>query len=445
MQAYISSFSFDQRLAPYDIAGSIAHVTMLSAKRIISAAAAGKIISGLKSIDRDLRNGKKLPPAEDIHFAIEAELVRRIGETGKKMHTARSRNDQVVLDLKLYAREASQKIIRKIQDTQKAILACAERSKNVLMPGYTHLQHGQPLFFAHHILAYGWMLERDKERFQDMRRRLDENPLGACAFAGTAFPIDRAKTAKLLKFSKTTENSVDTVSDRDFIVETVFDCALTMVHLSRFAEEIVNWSSSEFGFVSLPDHLTSGSSIMPQKRNPDTAELIRGKSSKTIGNLTQLLSLIKNLPLSYNRDLQEDKPPLFESADTTLASLEIAEQTFAGLKVNAKRMEEECRKGFLLATELADYLARKGLPFRKAHGIVNALIGDLRKSPGIGEDLENVPLSVLRKHCPLFGQDIFKYLSPKHNASNKNSYGGTGTKALEAQIRNFKKKIFRKS
>ena len=439
MEDYISSFSFDRRLAPYDIEGSIAHVQMLSAKRIIPAKDAAKIIRGLKSIGHDVAKGRKLPAAEDIHFAVEAELVRRIGEAGKKMHTARSRNDQVVLDLKLYVRKAANDVIGKIVKTQKAVLGCASKNSSVLMPGYTHLQHGQPLFFAHHILAYGWMLERDKGRFKDTLKRLDENPLGACAFAGTAFPIDRAKTARALGFSKTSENSVDTVSDRDFIVEFVFASALLMTHLSRFAEEMVTWSSSEFGFVKLPEHLTSGSSIMPQKRNPDTAELIRGKSSKTIGNLTQLLSLIKNLPLSYNRDLQEDKPPLFDAADTALASLDIAEQTFAGMKVNAERMDEECRKGYLLATELADYLARKGMPFRKAHAAVKQLINDLRNNLKFDEDLENLPLSELRKYSTLFEQDVFKHLSPRLNAAAKNSYGGTGSKALAVQIRNFKK------
>lgn len=441
MQDYISSFSFDRRLAPYDIEGSIAHVQMLEAQRIIPSKDAAKILQGLKSIQSDLAKGKKLAPAEDIHLALEAELVRRIGETGKKMHTARSRNDQVVLDLKLYVRKAAQDMIDNIVRTQKAVLNCASKNKDVLMPGYTHLQHGQPLFFAHHILAYGWMLERDKGRFKDTLKRLDENPLGACAFAGTAFPIDRAKTARALGFSKPSENSVDTVSDRDFIVEFVFACALLMTHLSRFAEEIVIWSSSEFGFVNLPEHLTSGSSIMPQKRNPDTAELLRGKSSKTIGNLTQLLSLIKNLPLSYNRDLQEDKPPLFDAADTALASLDIAEQTFAGMKVNAGRMEEECRKGYLLATELADYLARKGLPFRKAHSLVKQLINDLRTHSKFSEDLSNVPLTELKRSSPLFEQDIFKHLSPRQNAAVKNSYGGTGSQALAVQIQSLKKLI----
>ena len=434
---YISSFSFDQRLAPYDIQGSIAHVQMLAQKKIIPAKDSGKIIAGLKTIARDLEKGKKLIKAEDIHFALEAELIRRIGEVGKKMHTARSRNDQVVLDLKLYTRDMAGRIIQNLLAVQKAVLACAAKYPQALMPGFTHLQHGQPVFFAHHILAYAWMLERDKGRFKDCLKRLNENPLGACAFAGTAFPIDRLKTSGLLKFSKPTENSLDTVSDRDFIAEFIFACALTMTHLSRLAEEMVVWTSSEFGFVALPDHLTSGSSIMPQKRNPDTAELLRGKSSRTIGNLAQILSILKSLPLSYNRDLQEDKPPLFDSADTTLASLEIAAQIFSGLQVNVEAMENQCRKGYLLATELADYLARKGMPFRAAHTIVGKIVKDLRDQHG-SENLEDISLSDLKTYSPLFEKDVFPYLSPRHNASAKNSYGGTGERALAAQIRNLK-------
>lgn len=438
VQDYIASFSFDQRLAPYDIEGSIAHVSMLAAKKIISPSDAKKIISGLNGILKNILKGKKLPPAEDIHFAIEAELIRKIGETGKKMHSARSRNDQVALDLKLYARDMGGRIMGGLLETQKTILACALKYENTLMPGFTHLQHGQPIFFAHHVLAYAWMLERDKGRFKDMLARLDENPLGACAFAGTAFPIDRKKTSSLLKFSRPTENSVDAVSDRDFVAEFIFDCALVMTHLSRLAEEMVVWTSSEFGFVTLPEHLTSGSSIMPQKRNPDAAELLRGKSSRLIGNLAQILSLLKSLPLSYNRDLQEDKPPLFDSADSTLASLEIAGETFKGLKVNVQAMEEQCRKGYLLATELADYLAGKGTPFRAAHAIVGKMVKALR-SEGGSENLEDLSLSQLQSYSPLFEPDVYPRLSPYHNAAAKNSYGGTGKKALAVQIKNLKK------
>lgn len=436
---YISSFSFDQRLAPYDIQGSIAHVQMLSRCKIIPAKDASKIVAGLQSIQKDLSRGKKLPKAEDIHFAVENELIRRVGETGKKMHTARSRNDQVVLDLKLYVRDQTRKLIDQIAAAQKAILHCAIKNQETLMPGFTHLQHGQPIFFAHHILAYAWMLERDKSRFNDLLKRLDESPLGACALAGTAFPIDRKMTARLLGFSGVTENSVDTVSDRDFIAEFVFDCALMMVHLSRLAEDIVIWSSAEFDFISLPESLTSGSSIMPQKRNPDTAELLRGKSSRTIGALMHLLSLLKSQPLAYNRDLQEDKPPLFDAAETTLVSLALAGQFFDGMKVNREKMEQSCAKGFLMATELADYLTRKGVPFRAAHSIINKIVQALRQRAEGEQDFQHLSLSQLQSFSPLFESDVYAVLSPLAVAKSRNSYGGTGSKALASQINKLKK------
>lgn len=437
-QDYISSFSFDWRLAPYDIQGSIAHVKMLARCKIISSSDSKKIISGLESIQKNLSLGKKLPKAEDIHFAIENELVRRIGETGKRMHTARSRNDQVVLALKLYVRDMAERIVHEIKESQTAILNCAMKNQKTLMPGFTHLQHGQPIFFAHHILACAWMLQRDKERFSDMLKRLDESPIGACAMAGTAFPIDRHYTANLLGFSRVSENSIDTVSDRDFVIEFVFDCAMTMVHLSRLAEDLIVWSSAEFDFVTLDTKLTSGSSIMPQKRNPDTIELLRGKSSRTIGDLVQLLTLLKGLPLSYNRDLQEDKPPLFDAAETTILSLSLTSDIFKTIKINKEKMEQSCRRGFLLATELADYLARKGVPFRKAHSIVSKMIEDFRQGPECYEDLQNLSLNELKSYSSKFDVDVYKLLSPLRNAEEKNSYGGTGVRAMSRQIHQLK-------
>lgn len=434
-QDYISSFSFDQRLAPYDIQGSIAHVKMLAKQKIIPVSDSRKIIAGLASIHKDLEKGKTIPKAEDIHFAIENELVKRIGEIGKKMHTARSRNDQVALDLKLYVRDVSKKIIEEIKQAQKAILKCAVINQSIIMPGFTHLQHGQPIFFSHHILAYGWMLERDKSRLLDLLNRLDQSPLGACALAGTAFPIDRHKTAKLLGFSQVTENSIDTVSDRDFILEFNFNCALTMVHLSRLAEELIIWSSQEFNYITLAKEFTSGSSMMPQKRNPDTLELLRGKASRAIGNITELLALIKGQPLSYNRDLQEDKPPLFDTADTTLLSLSLVRQIFETLKVNGEKMEESCEKGFLLATEAADYLAKKGMPFRKAHEIVSGIVNKIGSQK---KDFRDMTLAELKSFSKLFEKDFYQILSPRISAKSKNSYGGTGAKALESQIQKLR-------
>ena len=445
---YIGSFSFDQRLAPYDIRGSVAHVRMLARQKIIASADAQKIERGLLAILKDIQNGKQVPEAEDIHFAIENELVKRIGVVGKKMHTARSRNDQVALDLRLYTADFTQKIIGAIVSAQKEILKLAEKHQQTLMPGFTHLQHGQPLFFAHHLLAYGWMLERDKQRFVDGLTRVKKSPLGACALAGTAFDIDRQWVARELGFDAVgavgatgavTENSVDAVSDRDFIVEFVFCCALTMVHLSRMAEEWVIWSSSEFGYVRLSDEFTSGSSIMPQKRNPDTAELIRGKCSRTIGGLMHLLSLIKNQTLAYNRDLQEDKPPLFDSAETTLKSVDLAARIVASLQVDKKRMADSCNKGFLLSTELADYLARKGMPFREAHRIIHGLAQKMRAQKADDESLQKISLQELKKLSPIFENDVFKVLSLQNAAANRNSEGGTGTRALQDQIKKMRK------
>ncbi len=438
---FIGSFSFDQRLAPYDIRGSVAHVRMLAKQHIIPSGDAKKIVRGLESIARDLAHGRKLRAAEDIHFAIESELVRSIGLVGKKMHTARSRNDQVALDLKLYVMDKSRGIMTRIRKAQKAVLECAVKNRGAVMPGFTHLQHGQPVFFAHHILAYGWMLERDYTRFADGMRRADESPLGACALAGTAFNINPLGTAKALGISRVMENSIDAVSDRDFVAEFIFNCSLTMVHLSRLAEEMVVWSSEEFGYIKLADALTSGSSIMPQKRNPDALELLRGKSARTIGGLTQILSLLKGLPLAYNRDLQEDKLPLFDAADTTLASLEVAGVTFSTLQIDRRKMAESCSKGFLLATELADYLARKGMPFRAAHAVTRQIVNACRHDAAIDGNLQNVSLSILKKHSPLFGQDVFKFLSVENNARAKNSYGGTGERALSRQISQFRKII----
>jgi argininosuccinate lyase len=435
---YIASFSFDQRLAPYDIQGSVAHVSMLARKKIIPAGDARHIIAGLHAIEKDLKRGWKLSKAEDIHFAIESELIRRIGKVGKRMHTARSRNDQVVLDLKLYVRDWTNRMLHEIRTAQQSILDCAVRNGGTIMPGFTHLQHGQPVFFAHHILAYAWMLQRDRERFQDALKRLDENPLGACALAGTAFPIDRKLTARLLGFSRVSENSIDTVADRDFIVEFVFACALTQVHLSRLAEELIIWSSTEFDYVKLADEFTSGSSIMPQKRNPDTAELLRGKTSRAIGGLTHLLTLLKGQPLAYNRDLQEDKPPLFDAAETTLLSVSLVRQMFASLQVNAKKMEKSCNGGFLLATELADYLARKGMPFREAHGVIKEIVNELRRDPKSDQALQNYTLEDFKSFSPLFQKDVFDSLSLRRVAERRNSYGGTGSKALQQQIRQLK-------
>ncbi len=437
-QSFIASLSFDIRLAPYDIEGSIAHARMLSKCRIIPSRDARRIIRGLEAILRDLSRGKRLPQEEDIHFAIERELIRRIGPVGGKLHTARSRNDQIALDLKLYLRDQIQLIIREILRLQEAIVRVAEENMDVIMPGFTHVQHAQPVLFAHHILAYAWMFDRDRGRFQDAWMRADEMPLGSAALAGTSFPIDRAYVAKLLGFSRVTANSVDTVSDRDFLVEFVSAAALVMTHLSRLAEELVLWSSSEFNMIRLQNEFTSGSSIMPQKRNPDVAEIIRGESGRIYGNLVALLTILKGLPLSYNRDLQEDKPPIFDTVDTLQGCLAVTGPMIATMVVRADRMRALCDRGFLAATELADYLTEKGTPFRTAHGVVKRVVAYCEKQR---MRLDDLTLEELRRFDTRFDAGAQKVLSVDQVVHVKDSFGGTSPRRVREQIAHLKKRL----
>lgn len=437
-QSFIASLSFDIRLAPYDIVGSIAHAKMLSKCRIIPAKDASRIIKGLEAIHRDLTKGKRLPPEEDIHFAIERELIRRIGPVGGKLHTARSRNDQVALDLKLYLRDQIDQIIREATRLQIAILLVAERNMDVVMPGFTHVQHAQPILFAHHILAYAWMLERDKGRLRDNWKRADELPLGSAALAGTSFPIDREYVARLLNFSRVTPNSIDTVSDRDFLVEFGSAAALVMTHLSRLAEELILWSSSEFNMIRLQNEFTSGSSIMPQKRNPDVAEIIRGETGRIYGNLVALLTILKGLPLSYNRDLQEDKPPFFDTVDTLQGCLAVAGPMIATMIVKAERMRALCDRGFLAATELADYLTERGIPFRTAHGVVKRVVAYCETQK---IRLDELTLEELRRFDSHFDEGARQVLSVDQVVHVKDSFGGTSPRRVRQQIAQLKKLI----
>jgi argininosuccinate lyase len=437
-QSFIASLSFDIRLAPYDIQGSIAHARMLSRSRIISARDARRILKGLEAIARDLGRGKRLPPEEDIHFAIERELIRRIGPVGGKLHTARSRNDQIALDLKLYLRDQIDLIVREISRLEQAIVSVAEHNMDVVMPGFTHLQHAQPVLFSHHLLAYAWMLERDKGRMADAWKRADEMPLGSAALAGTSFPIDRTYVAKLLGFTRVTSNSIDTVSDRDFLVEFVSAAALVITHLSRLAEELVLWSSSEFNMVRLQNEFTSGSSIMPQKRNPDVAEIIRGESGRIYGNLMALLTILKGLPLSYNRDLQEDKPPFFDTVDTLQGCLAVAGPMIATMTVRADRMRSLCDRGFLAATELADYLTEKGIPFRTAHGVVKRVVAYCE---GQRIRLDELTLEELRRFDARFDPGALRVLSIDQVVHVKDSYGGTSPRRVREQLVKLKKLI----
>ena len=432
----IDSFPFDYRLAPHDIEGSVAHVRMLVKQRIIPAADGRRILRGLAAIAADIKKGKHIPPAEDIHYAIERELIRRIGPVGGKMHTARSRNDQVALDLRLYASERIRSIGVLIAGVQKSIVSLAEKNQTVIMPGYTHMQPAQPVLFAHHILAYGWMFQRDRERLADCLKRVLALPLGSAALAGTSFPIDRAYVAGLLGFDTVSDNSMDAVSDRDFAIEFMSAISITAMHLSRLCEELVIWTSAEFGFVRLADEFTSGSSIMPQKRNPDVAEIIRGKTGRIYGSLLALLTLMKGLPLAYNRDMQEDKPPVFDAVDSITASLEAMAPMLASMEVASAAMARSAGYGYTAATELADYLVRKGQPFRQAHGAVKALVGYCIKS---GKQFRELSDAELRRFSPLLGRDALEFVEPEAIVSRKMSAGGTSPASVKKQISKLKK------
>jgi argininosuccinate lyase len=433
VEAFTASIGFDYRLYRQDIAGSIAHARMLAHTGIISEAEAAKIVNGLEAIRMDIEHGNFAwsVALEDVHMNIEARLIDRIGETGKKLHTGRSRNDQVATDLRLYLREEIDILCSELTRLQSGLLKIAVREADTILPGFTHLQVAMPVTFGHHMLAWIEMLERDHERLQDCRQRVNIMPLGSAALAGTGFPIDRAYTARLLGFDTPAANSLDAVSDRDFVIEFCSAAALAMVHLSRFSEELVLWSSAQFGFIELPDRFCTGSSIMPQKKNPDVPELVRGKSGRAIGNLVALLTLMKGQPLTYNKDNQEDKEPLFDSVDTLKGSLQVFADMMPALKVNRARMSEAARQGFATATDLADYLVRKGIPFRDAHEIVGrAVLHGVTN----GRDLSEMPLEELRGYSPAIEEDVFRVLTPEGSVAARNHTGGTAPQQVREAI-----------
>ncbi len=430
---FSSSIDLDKRLYQEDIAGSIAHVEMLAAARILTAVEARRIRTALKAIQKEIETGKfqLTGEYEDVHLAIEQRLIQKVGPLGGKLHTGRSRNDQIALDERLYLRTAGKEIARLIVQLQRVLLYKAEKYFGTLMPGYTHLQRAQPVMVSHHLLAYVSMFERDYERLHDCLRRLNKSPLGAAALAGTSFPIDRQKVAKKLHFDGIIENSIDAVSDRDYLVEFLSVCSIIMMHLSRFAEELVLWTTKEFGFAQISDAYTTGSSIMPQKKNPDMAELVRGKTGRVYGSLLNLLTTLKALPLAYNRDLQEDKPPMFEAVNTTRQSLFIFSHILVHTTFDKKHMEEELQNDFLTATEIADYLVRKGLPFREAHAITGRIVSyciDHRMYLG------NLDLDTLHTFSKLFEPDIFDYMLPHRSVEQKQSTGSTSPQEVKKQI-----------
>ena len=434
VKRYTASIDFDRRLAAVDIAGSLAHARMLAAVGVLGADDLAAIERGLATIRGEIERGEFAwsRDLEDVHFNVERRLTALVGDAGKRLHTARSRNDQVATDLRLWLRESIDGLLDLVTALRVALLDLAERHAATIMPGFTHLQVAQPVTFGHHLLAYEAMLGRDAERLADGRRRVNRLPLGSAALAGTSYPIDRERVARELGFDGLCGNSLDAVSDRDFAIEFSATAALLMVHLSRFAEELVLWTSPRFGFVALADRFCTGSSIMPQKKNPDVPELVRGKTGRVVGSLMGLLVLMKGQPLAYNKDNQEDKEPLFDTVDTLADTLAIVADLVAnGITVDAARMREAAREGFATATDLADYLVKRGLPFRDAH---EAVARAVRHAEGRGCDLADLPLAELRAFSPLIGDDVFAVLTLEGSVASRDHPGGTAPARVHAAI-----------
>lgn len=440
VEKFSASIDLDKRLYREDIEGSIAHAKMLGKVGIISKQESQKIVKGLEEIREEIERGKFSfrEEFEDIHLNVERRLIEKIGHIGGKLHTARSRNDQIVLDERLYLRREIEEILSIIKDLAEAFLDLAEGNVKVIMPSYTHLQRAQPVLLSHYLLVYVEMLKRDRDRYIDCLKRINVLPLGAGAVAGTSFPIDRDYVADLLSFPQVTRNSIDTVSDRDFIVEFISVSAVLMVHLSRLSEGLVLWSSKEFDFIDLGDEFTTGSSIMPQKRNPDVAELIRGKTGRVYGNLIAILTLMKGLPLSYNRDMQEDKGPMFDTADTIKSSLRVLSAMMRNVKFKPENMKKALYGGFITATDLADYLARKGMPFRQAHEVTGRIVSYCEERK---RELSQLSLPELKMFSSLFEEDTFECVTPEGSISSRKSYGGTARESVLKNLDEIKREV----
>jgi argininosuccinate lyase len=441
MLRFSTSLPIDSRLWRYDIAGSMAHVQMLGTQQIIPQDEAEAIRAGLQNVAADIETGHikfENAPDEDIHSFVERHLTEKLGPVAGKLHTARSRNDQIALDVRLYLRDAIRAAQTEIRALQSALIAQAEANFETILPGYTHLQRAQPVLLSHHLLAYFWMLQRDFERLDEAFVRADVLPLGAAALAGTTFPIDRHMVAKELGFARVSENSLDTVADRDHLIESVSALSLVALHLSRLGEELVLWSAPEFGFCRLDDRFSTGSSIMPQKRNPDSMELVRGKSARVLGDLTSLWTLVKGLPLTYNRDLQEDKEPLFDAFDTVLASLQITRGVIETTIFNADKMKSVAGGGFATATDVADYLVRKGVPFREAHEITGAAV---RVCENSSRELWDLSLEEWLSLDARFDESVFEAVKVEGSVAGRNSYGGTSPLRVREQLEKAKELV----
>ena len=437
VEEFTASIGFEQRLGSYDIQGSKAHAEMLGRQGIISTAEATQIIAGLDEILHDIESGAMefSVALEDIHMNVEARLIERIGSVGGKLHTGRSRNDQVAVDIRLYLRDEIDTILNYLDKLEKSLIQQAENNLDTIMPGFTHLQTAQPVLYSHHMLAYREMIARDRGRLKDLRVRFNQLPLGAGALAGTPFPIDREWVAERLGFDGVTRNSLDSVSDRDFAIEFCSFASILMMHLSRLSEELIIWSSANFDFIELSDAFCTGSSIMPQKKNPDVPELVRGKTGRVYGNLMSLLTLMKSLPLAYNKDMQEDKEPLFDSIDTVKGSLKIFADMIAEMKVKGDNMRIAAARGFSTATDVADYCVRKGLPFRQAHEVVGKTV---RYCVETGKDIPQLSLAEFREFSPLIDEDIYDFVTLEASVNARKATGGTAREAVERELDRLK-------
>ena len=438
VKQYTASVNFDKRLATFDIAGSIAHARMLGAQGIIAQADVAAIETGLNEVLAEINAGsfEWLLDLEDVHLNIEKRLTDKIGDAGKRLHTGRSRNDQVATDVRLWLRASTDDVLISIKNLQTSLLDLAEQHIDTIMPGFTHLQVAQPVTFGHHLMAYFEMLKRDAERFADCRKRINRLPLGAAALAGTSYPINRDMVAKSLGFDGVCENSLDAVSDRDFAIEFTAAASILMMHLSRFSEELILWSSPRFAFIDIADRFCTGSSIMPQKKNPDVPELVRGKTGRVYGHLVGLLTLMKGQPLAYNKDNQEDKEPLFDTADTLLMTLKIYADMLRGISVNKANMRQAALEGFATATDLADYLVKKGMPFRDAHEVVALAV-----KHGVQQscDLADLPLPDLQKFSSMIGDDVYQVLTLEGSLASRNHIGGTAPAQVKQAIQRARK------
>ena len=433
VEAFNASIDVDKRLYESDIQGSVAHLKMMAREHIISQEEADILIKGLGVVKEKIEADEMVfsDELEDIHMHVEDALTRICGDTARKLHTGRSRNDQVALDIRIYLKQETRTVIDLLYRMQANLVRMARNHLDVVMPGYTHLQRAQPVLFSHHLMAYYEMFKRDIERFEDCLKRIDVMPLGTAALAGTTYPLNREYTTRVLGFAKVSDNSIDSVSDRDFVMEFISHAAICMIHFSRLSEELILWSSSEFSFITISDAFTTGSSIMPQKKNPDVAELVRGKTGRVVGNLVAVLTLMKSLPLAYNKDMQEDKEPLFDTVDTLKICIDVYTRMFENITIHKERMLESCKQGFLNATDLADYLAAKGMPFRQAHSVAGKSVAYALEK---GKELDDLTLEEFKQFSDLIETDIYGFLSIDQMIARRISYGGTGFENVKKAV-----------